>query len=267
MTRSLRVHVALTPSEFASADLAGRAALVVDVLRATTTVVAACAARCRQVIPVAEVATALARARELPPGTALVAGERGGEPPPGFDLGNSPLEYTAERVAGRTLILTTTNGTAAMLAASAAAAAGVAALTNVAAAARWALDQERDLTILCSGEKGGFSLEDAVCAGLVVGRLVSDGVSVHPSDAALATWRLGEYYLSGIERLAEDSAHARKLTLAGRGADVAACLALATVDEVPVFTGGVIVPAGAADIQLGAIRRRTTPPSRDAAPR
>ena len=238
----MRVHVALTPKEFAGAALGGRAALVVDVLRATTTVVAACAAGCRQVIPVADAAAALERAREFPAGEALVAGERGGEPIPGFDLGNSPLECTPERVRGRTVIMTTTNGTTAMLAAAAAAAAAVAAITNVAAAARWALGQGRDLTVLCSGATGGFSLEDAVCAGLLVERLVQAGAALDASDAAVAACRLGEHYRPRLDRLLEDSTWARKLARAGRLADLDACLALATIEEVPVFKGGAIVP-------------------------
>ena len=231
-----------TPAEFSSAPLAGRSAAVVDVLRATTTVVAACAAGCRQVIPVADPASALARARAFGAGEALVAGERNGEPIPGFDLGNSPLEYTAERVRGRTLILTTTNGTAAMLAARSADAGAVAALTNVEAVARWALAQGRDFTILCSGEKGGFSLEDAVCAGLLVESLAEAGATLDTSDAAVAARRVGEHYRSRLGRLLEDAAWARNLDRAGRRADIHVCLALSTSDEVPVFEDGAIVP-------------------------
>jgi 2-phosphosulfolactate phosphatase len=204
--------------------------------------VAACAAGCRQIIPVHSTAEALERARQFPAGQALVAGERDGEPIPGFDLGNSPLEYTADRVGGRTIIITTTNGTAAMLAAARASTAAVAAMTNVTAAARWALAQDRDFTVLCSGEKGGFSLEDAVCAGLLVERLIESGADVDPSDAALAACRLGEHYGPRLERLMHDARWARKLTRIGREADLEACLALSTVDQVPLIEQGIVVP-------------------------
>jgi len=238
----MRVHVALTPGEFPALDLAGRAALVIDVLRATTSVVAACAAGCREVIPVADAAAARARATRVP--GALLAGERGGDPIAGFDLGNSPLEFTADRVAGRTIVLTTTNGTAAMLAAGAAAVAGVAALTNVEAAARWAAAQGRDVTLLCSGEKGRLSLEDAVCAGVLVDRLAAEG-RIDASDAALIARRAGQYYARDLSRLVEDSTWARKLTRAGREADLAACLAFAGLDIVPRLADGAVVPGGA----------------------
>jgi 2-phosphosulfolactate phosphatase len=110
----MRVHVALTPAEFADAPLAGCVALAVDVLRATTASVAACDAGCRRLVPVPDAEAAEAMAARDGTDTVL-AGERGGEALAGFDLGNSPAEFTAERVGGRTVVLTTTNGTAAML--------------------------------------------------------------------------------------------------------------------------------------------------------
>ena len=111
----MHVHVALSPAEFAGAPLERRTALVVDVIRASTTVVAACAAGCRRIVPVRDRAAALRAADALGATGVLLAGERHGETIAGFDLGNSPLEYTADRVSGRTVVLTTTNGTAAML--------------------------------------------------------------------------------------------------------------------------------------------------------
>ena len=176
----MRVHVALTPGEFPDLALDGRAALVVDVLRATSMVIAAFDAGCARVIPVMGAAEARERARALAPAAVLLAGERGGEHIEGFDLG------TPERVGGRSILLTTTNGTAAMVKASQAAWAAVAALTNVGAAVRWAVSQGRDVTVLCAGEKGGFSLEDAVCAGLLADGIGRAEAGARLSDAAQA---------------------------------------------------------------------------------
>src|SRR5262249_3793831 len=111
----MQVHVAFMLGEFPELELAGRVALVVDVFRATSMVVAAFGAGCARVIPVASEAAARERAAALAPEPVLLAGERGGDPIEGFDLGNSPLDCTPERVGGRTLVLTTTNGTRAML--------------------------------------------------------------------------------------------------------------------------------------------------------
>ena len=251
----MHVHVALGPAEFIAAPLDGRAALVIDVLRATTSVVAACVAGCRSVIPVPDEAAARRVAGRFPPGECVLAGERGGEPIPGFDLGNSPLEFTAERVAGRVIVLTTTNGTNTMLAAAPAAAGAVAALTNAGAAARWALDLGTDLTLLCSGERGGFCLEDAVCAGFVVDALASDGASgLRFTDAAVAARRLAAAYAGRLERLIEDAAWARHLEKAGRAEDFAACLALSSLEQVPRLSNGAIVP-GPADPVAVDVRR------------
>lgn len=236
----MHVHVALSPADFPGARLDRRAALVVDVIRASTTVVMACAARCRRVVPVRDREEALRAAGAMPRAEAVLGGERDGEPIAGFDLGNSPLEYTAARVAGRTVVLTTTNGTAAMLEARRAAVAAVAALANVDAAARWAAAQDRDVTVLCAGEAGAVSLEDTVCAGLLVEALAASGARLDASDAATAARRVAAFYVARLSRLAEDSRWARRLVGRGRGADVEACLTLAGVSLVPVLRDGAI---------------------------
>ncbi|HXJ81096.1 MAG TPA: 2-phosphosulfolactate phosphatase [Candidatus Methylomirabilis sp.] len=236
----MRVQVALTPAEASGLALEGRSAIVVDVLRATTTVVAACSAGCIQVIPVADPGEAQKRARQFLPGEVLLAGERGGEPIAGFHLGNSPLEFTAGRVRGKNILLTTTNGTAAMLTASRASAAAVAALTNVSAAAGWARARGRDLVVLCSGDDGAFSIEDTVCAGLLISRLSEAGVDL--SDGAVAALGLGQHYASRLDDLRHASRWARRLARMGRSADVDACLRQDATDMVPVLEQGAVVP-------------------------
>ena len=237
----MRVDVALTPADASGLALEGRAAIVVDVLRATTTVVAACAAGCVRIIPVADPCAARERARLFSPDELLLAGERGGEAIAGFHLGNSPLEFTADRVRGKTILLTTTNGTAAMLTAASASSAAVAALTNVSAVARWALAHGRDLMVLCSGDDGAFSIEDAVCAGLLVSRLAATGADL--SDGAVAALGLGRHYGARVGDLRQASRWARRLARMGHSADLDACLRLDVTDMVPIVEGDAIVPA------------------------
>jgi len=241
----MRVHVALTPAEFADAPLAGCVALAVDVLRATTASVAACDAGCRRLVPVPDAEAAETMAARDGSDTVL-AGERGGEALAGFHLGNSPAEFTADRVGGRTVVLTTTNGTAAMLTAARAAAAGLAALTNVAVAARWALEQSRDVTVLCAGDSGAFSLEDTVCAGLLAAHLAAASPGAVLSEGAQAALALGRHYRDRLDRLAEDSNWGRKLLRLGRAADLAWCLRADVSLMVPVFVAGGFVPGRAA---------------------
>src|SRR5687768_10758642 len=113
MPRPLNVH--FLPDLTTPAELAGGVVVVIDVLRASTTITYALAAGAREVIPCLEIEEARAAAAKLPPGQAVLGGERHGLPIEGFDLGNSPRDYTPQRVGGKTVVFTTTNGTKAMM--------------------------------------------------------------------------------------------------------------------------------------------------------
>lgn len=165
----------------------------------------------------------------------LVAGERGGEKVPGFDAGNSPVDFAQRPIDGRTIVFTTSNGTRALLGVRDASATGIAALMNVSAAAQWAAVRGGDVTVVCAGDHGRPSLEDSVCAGLLVERLralVPDGSCTPDAEEAVRT---ASPYAKSLERLAEDSGWARRLIDAGHGADVRACLVLDTTFLVPVY--------------------------------
>jgi 2-phosphosulfolactate phosphatase len=229
----VRVDVAVTPDGLDRAAVAASTVIVIDVLRASTCIVTALANGCAAIVPVATPEEA--RARMAGRMDALVAGERRGEPLEGFDLGNSPLEFTRERIGGRTVIMTTSNGTRALLAARGAAAVGVAAFVNLGAAAAWAQGAGRDVLLLCSGERGARSLEDHVCAGLLVERVVMADARVRPTPAAEEAAVLARPYGKDVARLARDSSWARHLVSRGRAADVAACLTLDAASIVPEY--------------------------------
>lgn len=231
----MRIDVAATPAALAPQALSGARVLVVDVLRASTTIISALAHGCAAIIPVGGPDEARRRVAALPPGSALVAGERRGETIAGFDLGNSPLEVADGRVRGKTIVFTTSNGTGALLAVRRAAAIGVAAFVNVSAAAAWALEGRVDVAIVCAGERGAVSLEDHVCAGVLVERLRREEPAAALTPAAGNAARLAVPYGKDVGALHRDSRWARHLARAGRGADVAACLALDTTTLVPVF--------------------------------
>jgi 2-phosphosulfolactate phosphatase len=233
--------VALTPAELGN-DLHSRTVVVLDVFRAATTMVTALASGCRAIVPALTPEEARERARAFPRGEVLLAGERGGDPIDGFDLGNSPLEYTAQRVAGKIVVLTTTNGTKALLQAAGAAATAIAGLVNVKAAAQWAQDQARDLTLACAGEAGEASLEDTVCAGLIIDALAGAG-AVELSDAAALARGAAREYRPRLDDLRDESRWGRHLVRRGRQQDVAACLALDAWTAVPLFRNGLVTPA------------------------
>jgi 2-phosphosulfolactate phosphatase len=246
------IDVALTLEEVRGMPLAGVTAVVLDVVRASTTIVAALAGGARAVIPVATPDEARVHGRAQDSGAALIGGERGGAPPPGFDCGNSPAEYTAERVGGRTVVFTTTNGTRALLALDGARRVAVGGFVNAAAVARWVAAEPGDVLLVCAGERGRFCLEDAVCAGLLVSRL-------HPADAALsdaarAARVLWERYAGDLEAMLADATWAQALVAQGRGADLPLCVALDVHDVVPVIRDGALVASARSLTPLGPAR-------------
>ena len=234
----MQIDVVLTADGVVPDRLVGATALVIDVLRASTSIVTALGNGAASLIPVESVDDARARKAALG-ADAVLAGERHGDPPEGFDLGNSPLEFTAARVQGRTIVITTSNGTRALTAARGARAVGVAAFVNATAAAAWACAQGGDVVLVCAGELGAPSLEDQACAGVLVARLAAEAPSATLTTAAVEAQVLGERYGKDLERLAQDAPHARKLAREGRGADIAACLTLDTTTVVPVLVPNV----------------------------
>ena len=235
----MRVDVAPTAEAVTPGQLTGTTVLVIDVLRASTSIISALDAGCSAIVPVAGPGEALRRARGPAGAGILVAGERRGVPIRGFDLGNSPLEFADGRVRDKTIVLTTSNGTRALLAARGAAAVGVAAFVNLSAAAAWAIGSARDVLVLCAGERGRRSLEDWVCAGLLVMRMTSaaPGLDVTPAAAAAVADARG--YALEPTRLSVDSPWARRLAAVGRGRDIAACLQIDTTTLVPVYVTSV----------------------------
>ena len=179
----LRVQPRTNPAGRAGSVRASAVAVIVDVLRSTTTLTVALDHGAARVVPVATPAEGFALRTRAP--NALLCGERVGRRIEGFDLGNSPYEYEAARVEGRDLIFASTNGSRALLAAASARARILAAFVNLAAVVE-RLGGEREVAILCAGTSGEFALEDAACAGLLVRRLCARGARPANAAAALA---------------------------------------------------------------------------------
>ena len=186
-----KVLVHLLPSLIPPGSLAGGVAVVVDVLRATTVMVHALANGCEAVIPCGEIDEAKAAAAGLPKGTAILGGERGGLPIEGFDLGNSPGDYTPEVCEGKTLVMTTTNGTRAILASLEAERVYIAGFANLTATAQELAvqflkkDHGHPIHIVCSGTEGFISLEDSLLAGALVARLADTKVPGYSEGARI----------------------------------------------------------------------------------
>ncbi len=231
----MRIDVFLAPSELTPAALDGRVVAVIDVLRATTTIAAALHAGARTVIPFLETEDAVKTARQFERGEVKLAGERHMVAIPGFDLGNSPLEFTAAAVGQQTVLLTTTNGTRALLASEDAKTVLVASYANFSvtlARLQMALDSGHDISIVCAARDGMPSLEDSACAGRFVRELRLENGPMTVNDAAQMSELLAIKYGGDLRALFADAEHGRALKAAGFDADLDAC---ATIDLYPVL--------------------------------
>lgn len=217
-------------------DCVGDVAVVIDVIRATTTILEALTVGANAVYPASSVGQARRLASELGPEDTVLGGERRGLRIGGFDLGNSPGEYTWESVGGRNVVLTTTNGTRALMAVRNMDRVLVAALTNVAAVSRAARDAGR-VFLVCAGKENRFALDDVLCAGMIIERLVrmSGGEPVL-DDASRAAVRLAGCY-EVTPALLRGVAAGVALVDVGLAADLDVCAEIDRHDDVPEMTG------------------------------
>lgn len=244
----LHVDVISTPDRLATANLTGRTAVVIDVLRATSTITQALSAGASAVIPASSPDEAVELKSRFP--DALLGGEIKGRKIPGFDLGNSPSEYTSGGLQGRTIIMTTSNGTKAIVGALKAGCESIILccflnLTAVqdALVHMYTSSNLGDISIVCSGSHGEFSLEDFACAGALSGRLASSsiGPDVLLTQEAQKAVELFRSYGADVGRILEDSPHGQYLKAIGFEKDLEFCARLDALSTVPYYRGGAII--------------------------
>ena len=250
----MKIDIFFTPLGLSPTDTQGRSVVVIDVLRATTSIAVALQHGAKAIVPVASAEEALRVAQNLERETVVLVGERKSVRIPGFALGNSPLEFTPEVVQGKTVVLTTTNGTGALTGVQGAREIMTAAAVNfstVVNRCRAILAQHGDLAILCAGCDRQFALEDAFAAGRLAKVLLPEGGlrNVRVNDAALAALEIARHYGEKWLRALRASAHGRDLAELGFRDDVKACALENTHPVLPVYAERRIVahrdaPAG-----------------------
>ncbi|MDR1599189.1 MAG: 2-phosphosulfolactate phosphatase [Oscillospiraceae bacterium] len=207
-------------------------ALVIDTLRMTSVAATALANGCAGLLAVETVD----EARELAPRHgSLLGGERGGTRVDGFDLGNSPIEYTVGRVSGKSLVVTTTNGTRAVAKARSSRRVWLASLLN----ARAVADRLRSsgfggVAMICAGTQGMFSMEDALTAGAIIHRL--DGMA-SMDDFAQACMILYGSLRHDLTAALRGASHAKRLASLGFARDVEFCLREDSLEAIPALGG------------------------------
>lgn len=233
----MAVH--LLPRLYSPEAFSGCVAVVIDALRASATIAWALAAGATRVHPVLTVSEARALMADPRMRGAVTGGERGGVRIEGFDLGNSPLEYTRERVGGRAVIFTTTNGTAALLHSARASRVVVASFCNMSAVCAAVADDPRPVHVVCAGTRDEVSLDDCLPAGAMVERLVGAGRHLIADDSALLclhAWREASARgPGGVAQAMKSSRGGRGLVKLGFESDVEACSRIDALSVVPVY--------------------------------
>ncbi|MDX2273036.1 MAG: 2-phosphosulfolactate phosphatase family protein [Cyanobacteriota bacterium] len=188
-------------------------AVVIDVLRATTTIATALSAGAEAVQVFAELGELEAVSQNWPSAERLRAGERGGQTVAGFDLGNSPLDYTPARVAGKRIFMSTTNGTRSLQRVQNTPVVLTAALINVGAVVEFLLAQSfQQVWLIGSGWQGSFALEDTVCAGAIIHRVQVAGQDPQlANDEAVAALALYQQWQDNLLGLLQKASHGQRL--------------------------------------------------------
>ena len=233
------VELHFTPAPFVPGQASGRTVVVIDVLRATTSICYALRAGARAVVPVAEPGEAAELRSRLGTDLAVLAGERDGVRIDGFNLGNSPLEFTREAVADKVVVMTTTNGTATFQRAGKARLVLSAALVNISRVVERVAEEPNDLTIICAGRRGGFAIEDALCGGMLLHRLEHErGMRLSVNDAGMLALMLYRARQATIKQAILEGEHGRFLTGLGFARDVEAASQVDAVPVLPVLRDG-----------------------------
>lgn len=238
----MNIRLLLTSAPLDKAEIEERMVVVIDVLRATTSICAALQAGAKGVIPTAGPGEAGELRAKLGGDAVVLAGERNGVKIENFQLGNSPAEFTPESVGGKYVVMTTTNGTLALSRANKGWKVVTAGLVNMTAVAEAIASGARDLLVVCSGREGHFSIEDTICGGMLIHRLASlRKGELELNDAASLALLLYRTNQSSIRQAIAQGEHARFLASIGFERDVETATVVDSMPVLPVLRDGRLV--------------------------
>lgn len=210
--------------------------VVIDILRSSTTIAYALANGAREIIPVATIENASKMSGSVFGDATIRGGERNGKIIQGFNLGNSPLEYSEENVKGKTIIFCTTNGTVALVKSRHARNLVVGGFVNLTTTIEFVKEKNEDFVFLCAGRGSalsGFSLEDTICAGMMIHKLIEEeNCDIILTDSALAAKHMYKGMGRSIPKILKNSEHGKYLIEIGFKEDIKIC---GNIDSVPVL--------------------------------
>lgn len=230
-----KIEVCLTPALLPLYEVESSIVVVIDIFRATSSICYGIENGAEAIIPVSQVEECVAYGGK----GFLIAAERNGEVVEGFDFGNSPFSYTAEKVAGKTIVLTTTNGTHALHLSRKAKSIVVGSFLNLTSLSNWLRLQNENVLLVCAGWKNKFNLEDTIFAGAVVQQLKSDDFKL--DDSAIAAEDLYTLAKDDLGAYMSKSSHSDRLKKLGIEEDIAFCLNVDITTAIPVLDGDRLV--------------------------
>jgi 2-phosphosulfolactate phosphatase len=232
----MKIDVFLIPVNDKELHFENSVVLMIDVLRASTTICASLFNGAREIIPCESMDKATQIYISLSRQSSFLGGERNGVKPNGFHAGNSPLEYTSDRVNNKTIILTTTNGTKIFRLAKGAKYRLIGGFVNISAVtgfmSKFINSGTNSIQILCAGNNGRLSYEDTICAGAYINRIRSFFSELEMSDSAHAAENLFMLHSNDMEDFLASREHATILKKLGFGEDIKIAL---TPDIYPVI--------------------------------
>lgn len=238
MDERKRIEVCFTPDEYEHYKEGHfEIVVVIDVLRATSSICSAFENGIKAIIPVPTVEEALAYQKK----GYLVGGERQGKIIDGFDFGNSPFAFEDEKYNNQEVVLTTTNGTRAMNVAKGAEKLVIGSFLNLDALSDWLIQQNKNVLCLCSGWQGRFNLEDSLCAGAISDILLATGNFTSDEDASVACKYLFQSAKKSYFGFLKSSSHRRRLKNLNLNEDVKFCLTPNQTSIIPILDNGKLV--------------------------
>ncbi|MBM4162379.1 MAG: 2-phosphosulfolactate phosphatase [Ignavibacteria bacterium] len=240
----MRIDLCFNPVDLDELQLRDKNVVVIDVLRSSTTIAVALSNGAREIIPVESIENAVKISGSLFGEVTLRGGERNGKMIQGFNLGNSPLEYTEAMVKGKSIIFCTTNGSVAMHRSRFARHLAVGSFVNVSTVVGFMKAVNSDFLLVCSGRANAFSnfsLEDAVCAGMMVHKLSQEeSLNLELTDSSLAAFALHKTYGRAILKMMKNADHGRYLIEIGFLEDIKLAAQVDSYPVLPVLSGNVI---------------------------
>jgi len=233
MTNNL--SVCLTPVLIPLYDVENSIVVIIDIFRATSSICYGIENGAEAIIPVSEVEECEAYRSH----GHLLAAERNGEVVTGFDFGNSPFSYTKEKIAGKTIVLTTTNGTQALHLSRKAKKIVIGSFLNLTSVCNWLKTQDENILLVCAGWKNNFNLEDTLFAGAVANQLWETGLK--PDDAAIAAYDLFQVGKGDIGQYLKKTSHRERLKKLGIEKDIEFCLQVDLTTAIPLLDGDRLV--------------------------